>query len=161
MELASVAAVAENRAIGLDGDLPWPRLEGDKEQYRARVAGHPVILGRVTFESMLDDLPGAAQVVMSRTEREFDVPTAHHAADVEGAVEVLEELGAEAGYVLGGEKVYELFQPRLDRMFLSRVPGEYEADSFYPEFDGAEWRLAGTTEYEAFTLEDWVRRGRE
>jgi dihydrofolate reductase len=161
MELASVAAVAENRAIGLDGELPWDRLEGDKEQYRARVAGQPVVLGRLTFESMLDDLPGSAQVVLSRTGREFDVPTAHHAASVEAAVEVLEELGAEVGYVLGGGKVYELFQPHLDRMFLSRVPGSYEADSFYPEFDETEWRLVETTEYDGFTLEEWVRTDRD
>ena len=161
MELASVAAVAENRAIGKDGELPWDRLEGDKEQYRSRVADHPVILGRLTFESMLDDLPGSAQVVLSRTERGFDAPTAHHAADVEAAVAVLEELGAEVGYVLGGAKVYELFQPHLDRMYLSRVPGAYEADSFYPEFDEAEWRLVETTEYEDFTLEEWVRAGRD
>jgi dihydrofolate reductase len=159
MELASVAAVAENRAIGADGELPWDRLEGDKEQYRSRVAGHPVILGRRTFESMLGDLPGAAQVVMSRTEREFDVPTAHHAADVEAALAILDDLGAEVGYVLGGGEVYRLFQPHLDRMYLSRVPGTYEADSFYPEFDETEWRLASTTEYGGFTLEEWVRTG--
>jgi dihydrofolate reductase len=161
MELASVAAVAENRAIGRDGELPWDHIAADVEQYRNRVAGHPVVLGRRTFESMLDYLPGSAQVVMSRTEREFDVPTAHHAGDVESAVAVLEELGAEVGYVLGGATVYHLFQPHLDRMYLSRVPGSYEADSFYPEFDGAEWRLVSETEYEGFTLEEWVRTGRD
>jgi len=161
MELASVAALAENRALGKDGELPWDRLEGDKEQYRSRVAGRPVVLGRRTFESMLDDLPGAAQVVLSRTEREFDVPTAHHAADVDEAVATLEELGAEVGYVLGGAAIYHLFQPHTDRMYLSRVPGSYEADTFYPEFDDDEWRLVSETEYEGFTLEEWVRAGRD
>ena len=161
MELVSVAAVAENRAIGLDGELPWDRLAGDKEQYRARVAGHPVLLGRRTFESMLDDLPGSEQIVLSRTEQEFDVSTAHYAADVETAVALLEALGADVGYVLGGGGIYELFQPHLDRMYLSRVPGSYEADSFYPEFDEDEWRLLETTAYEGFTLEEWGRVDRE
>jgi dihydrofolate reductase len=159
MELVAVAAVAENRAIGSDGELPWDHIAADVEQYRARVAGHPVVLGRRTFESMLDDLPGAAQVVLSRTEREFDVPTAHHAAGVEEAVAVLEDLDADVGYVLGGGGVYHLFQPYLHRMLLSRVPGAYEADSFYPEFDESEWELVETTEYEGFTLEEWERRG--
>ena len=158
MRLISVAAVAENRAIGREGELPWDSLEEDKEQYRARVSDHPVILGRKTFELMLDDLPGSAQVVMSRSEQEFDVPTAHRAASVEEAVEILEELGTDVGYVLGGAKIFDLFQPHLDRMYLSRVPGSYEADSFYPEFDEAEWRLVGTTDYEGFTLEEWIRR---
>ena len=160
MELASVAAVAENRAIGRDGELPWEHIEADVEQYRARVAGHPVVLGRRTFESMLDDLPGAAQVVVSRTEREFDVPTAHHAGGVDEAIAVLEALGADVGYVLGGATIYHLFQPHLDRMYLSRVPGTYEADSFYPEFDESEWRLVSETGYERFTLEEWVRKDR-
>lgn len=161
MELASVAAIAENRAIGKDGELPWDHIPEDVEQYRARVAGHPVILGRRTFESMLEDLPGSAQLVMSRSEREFDVPTAHHAADVEEAVAILADLGAEVGYVLGGAAVYHLFQPHLDRMYLSRVPGSYEADSFYPEFDESAWELVSETEYEEFTLEEWVRAGRD
>jgi dihydrofolate reductase len=158
MELASVAAVAENGAIGRDGELPWDSLKADKKQYRERVSGDPVILGRRTFESMLDDLPGSTQVVVSRSEREFDVPTARPASSVEEAIEVLEGLDAATGYVLGGAKIYDLFQPHLDRMYLSRVHGRYEADSFYPEFDEAEWRLVGTTEYEGFTLEEWVRR---
>ena len=158
MELAAVAAIAENRAIGRDGELPWDHIAEDVEQYRTRVAGHPVILGRETFESMLDDLPGSVQVVMSRTEREFDVPTAHHAAGVDEAVAILEDLGAEVGYVLGGAGIYHLFQPHLHRMYLSRIPGTYAADSFYPEFDESEWRLAETTDYEGFTLEEWERR---
>jgi dihydrofolate reductase len=158
MELAAVAAIAENRAIGRDGELPWDHIAEDVEQYRTRVAGHPVILGRETFESMLDDLPGSVQVVMSRTEREFDVPTAHHAAGVDEAVAILEDLGAEVGYVLGGAGIYHLFQPHLHRMYLSRIPGTYDADSFYPEFDESEWRLAETTDYEGFTLEEWERR---
>ena len=161
MELVSVAAVAENRAIGRKGELPWDSLAEDREQYRARVSGDPVILGRRTFESMLDDLPGSAQVVLSRSEHEFDVPTAHLAGGVEEAIGVLEDLDAEVGYVLGGAEIYHLFQPHLDRMYLSRVPGSYEADSFYPEFDEAEWRLAGTTDYEGFTLEEWVRAERD
>lgn len=157
MELASVAAVAENGAIGRDGELPWEHIEADVRQYRARVAGHPVVLGRRTFESMLEDLPGAAQVVLSRTEREFDVPTARRAGSVDEAVSILEGFDADVGYVLGGAEVYHLFQPRLDRMYLSRVPGSYEADSFYPEFDESEWRLVSETEHEGFTLEEWVR----
>ncbi|PSQ11139.1 dihydrofolate reductase [Halobacteriales archaeon QS_5_70_15] len=161
MELASVAAVAENRAIGRDGELPWDHIEADVRQYRARVAGHPVILGRRTFESMLDDLPGSERIVLSRSEREFDTSTAQHADGVEAAVALLEELGAEVGYVLGGAGVYRLFQPHLDRMYLSRVPGSYEADSFYPEFDESEWRLVETTPYEGVTLEEWIRADRE
>jgi len=158
VELISIAAVAENGVIGDDGELPWPSLPADKRQYRARVADSPVALGRRTFEAMRENLPGSAQVVLSRTERDYDVETAHHAGTVEEAVAVAESLGSDRLYVLGGGAIYALFQPHLDRMYLSRVPGGYEGDTVYPDFDEREWRLAGTTDYEGFTLEAWVRQ---
>jgi dihydrofolate reductase len=159
MELVSVAALTEDRVIGKDGELPWPSIPADKAQYRSRIADAPVILGRRTFESMLDDLPGAAQIVLSRTEREFEVDTAYHAANVEEAVDIAEEIGGGTAYVIGGAGIYELLQPHLDRMMLSRVPGEYEGDSYYPAFDETEWRLVSEREFEGFTLEEWTRAG--
>jgi dihydrofolate reductase len=157
VELVSVAAVAENGVIGRDGEIPWPSIPADRRQYRTRVADHPVILGRQTFEAMRDDLPGAAQIVLSRRDRAYDVASAHHAAGVDDAVETAHALDASRAYVIGGGGIYVLFQPYVDRMVLSRVPGEYEGDTSFPEWDPDEWDLAETTEYEAFTLEEWVR----
>ena len=73
MKLVSVAAVAENGVIGRDGELPWESIPADKRQYRNRVADAPVILGRRTFDSMRDDLPGSHQIVLSRAERDYGV----------------------------------------------------------------------------------------
>jgi dihydrofolate reductase len=159
MELISVAAVAENGVIGDDGDIPWPNLPEDRRQYRERVAGDPVILGRRTFESMRDDLAGAEQIVLSRTERDWDVPTAHHASGVEEAVDLAASFGTGRAYVIGGGGIYALFQPHVDRMVLSRVPGEYAGDTTFPEFDEREWTLVDTEAYEQFTLEHWERDG--
>jgi dihydrofolate reductase len=160
MELVSVAALTADHVIGDDGELPWPSIPADKKQYRARIADAPVILGRRTFESMLDDLPGAAQIVLSRSDRTFEVDTAVHAAGVDEAVEIAARYGVDTAYVIGGAGIYELFQPHLDRMLLSRVPGEYEGDSYYPAFDESAWTLDSETEYEGFTLEEWVRSER-
>ncbi len=157
MELVSVAALDDNRLIGNNGELPWPSIPADKQQYRSLIADAPVILGRVTFESMLDDLPGTHQIVLSRTERSFDVETAHHASSVDEAVEIANRLGAEQAFVIGGGVIYELFQPHLDRMVLSRVHGTYAGDTYYPEWDAADWELVETTDYDRFRLEAWVR----
>ncbi len=157
MELVAVAAVAENNVIGRDTEVPWD-LPEDKRQYRARIANDPVILGRRTFEWMLDDLPGRAQIVLSRSVREYDIPTASIASSVEDAVSIAEHLDADVAYVIGGEAIYELFQPHLDRMILTRVPGTYEGDAYYPEWDQSEWVLADETEYANFTIEEWIRR---
>ena len=231
MRLVSVAALAENRVIGRDGEVPWPHIEADVRQYRERVADSPVILGRRTFDSMRDDLPGSRQVVVSRSVDAVDVPTAVVANGVEEALDLARDLvGAAAGptadgeaadagadadraaaeadrvvaeadrvvaeadrvvaepdrvaaeadpmpeesvdaggidtpgetddpvYVLGGGGIYELFQPHLDGMALSHVDGAYEGDTYYPEWDEAEWEVAAETEYDRFTLREWVRR---
>jgi dihydrofolate reductase len=158
MNLVSVAAVSENRVIGDGGELPWDSIPADKSQYRTRIADHPVLLGRRTFESMLDDLPGRTQIVLSRSEREYDVESAYHADSVETAIERVRSLGAETAYVIGGGGIYELFQPHVDQMVLSRVHGTYEGDTYYPEWDESEWELLEETPYDRFTLEEWLRR---
>jgi dihydrofolate reductase len=161
MELISVAAVAENGVIGDHGELPWRSIPADRQQYRERTANHPVILGRCTFDSMRDDRPGAEQIVLSRRQQSFDVPTAHHAAGVGDAVDIARTLGADRAYVLGGGAIYDLFQPHVDRMFISRVHGEYGGDTRYPDWDEDEWTLASETEHDRFTLEEWVRASDE
>lgn len=158
MDLVAVAAIAENRVIGKDGEIPWPSLPEDRRQYRSRIADSPVVLGRVTFESMLDDLPGTAQIVMSRSQREFDVSTAYHADSVDAATSIAADLGASTLYVIGGAGIYDLFHPHLDRMVLTRVPGEYEGDAYFPEWDPNRWTRTDRTEYDEFAVEAWVRR---
>ena len=158
MELVAVAAISENLRIGDGGELPWESLPEDHRQYRARVADDPVVLGRRTFDAMRGDLPGRAQVVLSRTDRRYDVETAHHAGSVETAIERLRALEADTGYVLGGADIYALFQPRLDRMVLSRVPGEYEGDASYPEWDRERWTVTSEQPYDGFTVQEWERR---
>jgi dihydrofolate reductase len=158
MELITVAAMAENGVIGRDGELPWPSIPSDKRQYRERIAEWPVILGRRTFESMLDDLPGSAQIVLSQSVTDFDVETAHHASGVDDAVSIVRSLGRERAYVIGGAGIYDLFHPEIDRMVLSRVPGEYEGDAYFPEWDPDSWELVDRTQYDDFTLEEWSRR---
>ncbi|WP_096393951.1 dihydrofolate reductase [Halorubrum trapanicum] len=92
MRLVSVAALAENRVIGNEGEVPWPHIEADVRQYRERVAGSPVILGRRTFDSMRDDLPGSRQIVVSRSVEAVDAPTAVVANDVETAIDLARDL---------------------------------------------------------------------
>jgi len=157
MELVSVAALADNRVIGDNGELPWPSIPADKRQYRERIANDPVILGRVTFDSMRDDLPGSVQIVLSRSRQAFDIETASHATSVDEAVDIAESMDAERAYVIGGGAIYHLFQPHIDRMVLSRVHGEYDGDSYYPEWDDDAWTLDSKTEYDRFTLQEWVR----
>jgi dihydrofolate reductase len=157
MELITVAAVAENGVIGRNGELPWPSIPADKRQYRNRIADWPVILGRRAFDSMRADLPGTAQIVLSRSASEYDVESAYHAGGIDDAVATVEWLGSDRAYVIGGAGIYGLFQPVVDRMVLSRIPGEYDGDAYFLEWDVNEWTVVGRSPYDDFTLEEWVR----
>jgi len=161
MRLVSVAAVAENGVIGDDGAVPWPPLPADIEQYRARVDDAPVILGRRTFESMREDLPGTQQIIVSRRLETLAEPTAVVAADVEEALTLASERTTDdVAYVLGGATIYELFQPFVDEMALSHVDGRYDGDARFPSWDRDEWIVAAETEYEGFTVREWRRTAR-
>jgi len=161
VELVSVAALSENRVIGRDGELPWPSLPADRAQYRSLVADAPVVLGRRTFDSMRDDLPGRAQVVVSRSRDAVDVPTARVVDGVESALAALSDLGADVAYVLGGAAIYDLFQPHVSRMVLSHVPGTYEGDRTFPEWDETAWTVVREEPHDGFRLREWVRRNPE
>ncbi len=157
MDIVAVAAVSENGVIGAGSELPWD-LDNEVAAYRERVAGETVVLGRKTFEMFdHDDLPGARQLVLSRGEPDYDVESATVVGSVEGAIETARSAGAETLYVLGGAGVYEAFLPEYDRMYLSRIDGEYEGDARFPDFDRAAWTLESEERYEGYTLETWVR----
>lgn len=161
MQLVSVAAIAENRVIGADGDVPWAPIPEDIEQYRDRVADAPVILGRRTFDAMRGDLPGARRIVLSRSVDSVPDPTAVVVADVQSALTEARRLAPDGPvYVLGGGAIYDLFQPHLDRMVLSHVHGSYRGDTRYPAFDDAEWEVVSETGYDRFTLREWARTDR-
>ncbi len=157
MDVVAVAAVGENLAIGLDGELPWEHIPEDKRQYRQCVEGHPVILGRRTFESMRDALPGRRQIVVSQSRDAYPEPSVHVVDGVDAALELAEAQDSHTVYVLGGAAIYALFFPVFDRMVLSRIPGTYEADVYFPAWDAETWSVVSTTEYDAFTLEIWER----
>lgn len=157
MEIIAVAAVGENGVIGDGDDLPW-NLPHDSRRYRERVADDTVVLGRRTFE-MFEDLPGARQIVLSRSERRYDEPTATPATSPEAAIEIARERGDRTLYVLGGSGIYAAFLSFYDRMLLSRVDGTYEGDARFPDFDRSAWELVDETRFDGYTLETWVPIG--
>jgi len=141
IELVLIAAIAENGVIGDDGGMPW-HYPADLAHFKETTMGHPVVLGRRTFESIaaqLDGpLPGRTNIVLSRSDPE--VPEGVVVVEsVEGAVEAAIEAGAGTAYVAGGATVYEQFLSRADRLVLTEVPEEPDGDTHFPEWDSGEW----------------------
>lgn len=139
--LSLIWAMAENRVIGRDGDLPW-RLPGEMQYFRAVTLGKPVIVGRKTFESFPKPLPGRTNIVVSRT-ASFEHARVRMARDLDEAVAIGAEIAArdEVDEIMlaGGAELYALALPRADRLYMTLVHGEIEGDTLFPAFDEADF----------------------
>jgi len=145
IDLVVVAAVAENGVIGDGGGMPW-HYPADLAHFKRLTTGHPVIVGRATYESIADriggPLPDRTSVVL--TTRDLDVPEGAVVANgVEEAVDLAASDAADRGvdeaYVVGGATVYEQFLDRADRMVVTEIPERPDGDTRFPEWDDGEW----------------------
>ena len=159
--LSLIAAVARNRAIGKNNQLLW-HLPEDMKHFRETTRGKPVVMGRKTWESLPEKfrpLPGRQNIVVSR-----DPAYKAHGADLAGSLEGALALagGAEEVFVIGGEQLYRAALPFADRLYLTEVELEPEADAFFPELHPAVWqeveRRASGESMPACTFVVYVRR---
>jgi dihydrofolate reductase len=131
-----VAAVARGGVIGRDGTIPW-RIPEDARHFRALTMGHPVVMGRRTWESLPErfrPLPGRRNVVVTRNDiwREEGAERAHSLAD---ALRLLE--GASQVYVIGGAELYADALPLADELLLTEIDIDVGGDTFFPPWDRA------------------------
>jgi len=146
MNVALIAAVAENGVIGSDGEMPW-HYPADLARFKQTTVGHPVVMGRTTYEAIAarlgGPLPGRTNVVLSRRES-LDLPDgAVHARSGEAAIEAAAEAldgDTDTVYVVGGASVYEQFLERADELRITEIPEEPDGDTRFPEF-GDGWRV--------------------
>lgn len=144
--LTIIAAVAANRVIGKQGELPW-YLPEDLARFKALTQGHPVIMGRKTYESILarihKPLPGRMHFVLTRNLTEYKIPDEFKeqvvlCSNFDEAVDSAEKLDNEV-FVIGGEKVFVDALPKADVLELTEVHKDYEGDAYFPEFDPNQW----------------------
>ena len=143
--ISLIAAVAKNRALGKDGRLLW-HLPEDMRHFRETTRGKPVIMGRKTWESLPDafrPLPGRRNVVISRN-RAYEAPGATLAGSLEEAVRLTQD-DAEV-FVIGGAKIYSQALPLAQRLYLTEVTRDFDADAFFPEFSKDTWKEVSRSE---------------
>jgi dihydrofolate reductase len=131
-----VAAVAANGVIGTDGKLPW-RIPEDLRHFKALTLGHPVIMGRKTWESLGRPLAGRENIVVTRTPG-YEAPGAHVAASLDGALALC--AGEPAAFVIGGSELYAAALPRADGLVLTEIERDYSGDARFPDWDRSAWR---------------------
>ena len=137
--LALIVAYASNRVIGRDNGLPW-KLPGDLAHFKRSTLGHPIIMGRKTWESLGRPLPGRANIVVTR-QAGYEAPGAVVAASLQAALQACPPQAEP--FVIGGAQLYALALPLADRVIATEVHAEVDGDAWFPELPSNQWRETG------------------
>ena len=156
-EIVIIAAVARNRVIGKDNQLLW-HIPEDMAHFKALTAGHTVIMGRKTWESLPErfrPLPGRRNIVISR-QPDYAAP----GAELAGSLEMALELASTAAtvFIIGGEQINTQAMAVADRLEITEVEQEPEGDAWFPEIAAVNWEKTAKTGGEGYAFVTWVSR---
>lgn len=135
--LSIVVAVGKNYIIGKENGLLW-HLPNDLKHFRKITEGHTIIMGRKTFESIGRVLPNRRHIVLTRSS-DFQVEGVEKASSIEEVLKLVEN--EEEAFVIGGGEIYRQFLPLVQRIYMTEVDIEKDADVFFPAIDSLEWKV--------------------
>ncbi len=135
--ITMIAAAGENNALGKDNDLVW-HLPDDFKRFKKLTTGHPIIMGRKTFESFPKLLPNRVHIIITRN-KDYQAEGAIVVHSIEDAFEKAK--GDEQPFIIGGGEIYTMGMDYADCIELTRVHSDFEADAFFPEIDTNIWKL--------------------
>lgn len=144
--IALIAAVDSNWGIGKDNDMLF-YISRDLRRFKSITLGHPIIMGRKTFESLpKGPLPKRRNIVISR-QKDLNIDGAEVVHSVEEAMNLLEEQSC--AFVIGGGTIYDAFLPIANRVYLTHIESQKDADVFFPSLDVQTWRKEKIETYRA------------
>jgi len=156
-EIVIIAAVAKNRVIGKDNKLLW-NIPEDMAHFKALTAGHTVIMGRKTWESLpqrFRPLPGRSNIIITR-QPDYPAPGAEVADSLENALKLAST--ATIAFIIGGEQIYTQAMALADRLEITEVDQEPEGDAWFPEIAAVDWGKTAKTEGNGFAFLTYCRR---
>ncbi|MBE6410913.1 MAG: dihydrofolate reductase [Akkermansia sp.] len=143
-----VVAMAADRAIGIRQSIPW-RLPEDMKLFKRLTMGHPILMGRKTWESLGRPLPGRQNIVLTRdTSFTAEGATVIHSVDELAGLELMDR----EVMVIGGAQIYAHLLPKMQKLYVSEVQGEYAADTWFPEFAHHFLRSTPVEQFDGFRL---------
>ncbi|CAA0080013.1 Dihydrofolate reductase type 3 [Zhongshania aliphaticivorans] len=142
VRVSLIVAMAKNRVIGIDNQLPW-HLPADLKHFKATTMSKPIVMGRKTWESIGRPLPGRSNIVVSRRAG-FVAEGAAVVSNVADGLELARSEAAAAGleeiFVIGGETIYRQVMDLVDRVFVTEVDLEPEGDAWFPKMEPNDWK---------------------
>jgi len=150
--ISIIVAASTNNVIGVQGDLPW-KLSDDLKRFKQLTMGKPIVMGRLTWESIGRPLPGRRNIVVTRTE-----DYAAEGCDVVASPAAALAKAGDASeiMIIGGSQIYELFLPKAGRLYMTRVHADIAGDAYFPELDEQDWQLLESEAHEASAANDYA-----
>lgn len=166
MTIALIAAASENNVIGKNNTLPW-RLPDDLQFFKDKTNGHPLIMGRKTFESLPGLLPNRRHIVVTR-DPHYSAEGAEVASSLDEAIMFAhKDNDAEQIFIIGGGEIYRQAMDTANVIYLTRVHAEVDGDVYFPEIDSAVWEEVESREHpaddahaHAFTFQTYKKKSR-
>ena len=143
--ISIIVAASMNNVIGDSGVLPW-KISDDLKRFKALTLGKPIVMGRLTWESIGRPLPGRQNIVITR-QSGFAADGCDVVASPAAALTVAGD--AEEIMIIGGSQIYDLFLPKAGRLYLTQVQAEIDGDAFFPSINEVEWELVNCELHEA------------
>lgn len=131
-KISIIAVISENRALGKDNKLLW-HIPEDMKRFKNITTGHPIIMGRKTFESLGRPLPNRTNIVITRN-ASFNVAGAVMVSSLDESLEKARQTEKDEIFIIGGGQIFKEAMSIADKLYLTIVQGEYEADTFFPEY---------------------------
>ncbi|MFM5205518.1 type 3 dihydrofolate reductase [Aeromonas veronii] len=163
MKISMIAAMAHDRVIGKDNQMPW-HMPADLAHFKRVTLGKPVLMGRKTFESIGRPLPGRRNLVISRNP-DYQAEGIEVVGSVEAALALLAGSSVEELMVIGGGHLYAEMLPSADCLYLTRIDLAVEGDTRFPAFDDGQWQRVDCESHPAdeknphpYSFETWQRR---
>ena len=138
MKITLVAAIASNNVIGKENSLPW-NIPEDLKRFKQMTSGHTILMGRKTFDSIGRPLPNRQNIVMTKDEN-FEREGIKVINDFYEALELIKESNEDI-FVIGGSKIYELFEPVANSLAITRILKDFEGDAFFPDINWDLWQI--------------------
>lgn len=152
MKISLIAAMAKNRVIGDKGEIPW-KIPGEQKLFKKFTMGHAVIMGRKTYESIGQPLPGRTNIVVTR-QKSYRAEGCHVVHDLAGALKCCPEDEGEA-FICGGGQLYHEAIPIADRIYLTVIPRDIPGDTYFPNILAAEFRVRQSESIKAEGVEPY------
>jgi len=144
MYISHIVAVGKNNEIGFENKMLW-HIPEDFQNFKKLTTGHHILMGRKTFESIGKPLPNRTTIIISRNP-DYKVEGCYSYSNISKAIQFAADAGEDELFIIGGAEIYKQTMLHCHNLYISKVEGEYDADTFYPEINKL-FELKSSKEY--------------